>query len=251
MLNVKDITIKAGNVRKEIDQAGIETLALSITKVGLINPISVRKRKLNYEIVAGQRRLLAYKHLQKDEIEAVVFTATDEILFGIQVQENIQREKVSPIEEGEAFGKAIRKLGINQKQLAELIAKSESYVADRMATNKYFPVLLRYLKSGKITFSVAREFAKIGSVTDVERFLEFASNGGCNPRMAREWVRQYKLNNTVVEKVELSDDSTNGDGKKDSFKMMTGCHACEKSVELHLVRHMNLCVECYDIIING
>jgi len=249
-ININEIKIPRGNVRKTLDEKTTEKLAKSISEIGLINPISVKKTLKGFELIAGQRRLSAFGLLQKNKIPAIIFDVAEEIGFGMQVQENIQRDAVNAIDEGHAYGIALRKFGISQKKLAELIGKSESYVADRIATLKYFPTLLRALKAGKISFSVAREFAKIESKSDLDRYLDFAENGGINPKLARKWVKEYKLNNKQVERIEIYPDGDDEHEINPNNKMMTGCHTCSKAVDLHLVRHLNLCPECYELIMN-
>ncbi len=248
---ITSIVIEKDNVRTHIDEKRLESLALSITQVGLINPISLQRRNKKLILVAGQRRLRAFKLLQRIEIPAVIFDANSKLAFGMQVQENIQRESISVIDEGKAFAKAIRTLDISQKQLSVLIAKSESYVTDRIATQKYFPALTRALQNGKISFSVAREFAKILSKMDLDRYLEFAANSGVNPRTARAWVRAYKLNNKVVEHIELKNESDIDDAVNPNNKLVTGCSVCRNAVNLTEIRHLNLCSDCYKIIMQS
>lgn len=250
-INLDEIRIARGNVRSEIDNKSIEHLANSIREIGLINPISVKKIKLGFELIAGQRRLHAFLFLKKKTIPAIIFDVKSEVEFGMQVQENIQRDSLTSIEEGQAYGKAIRRLGITQKKLAELIGKSESYVADRIATLKYYAPLLRAVKSGKISFSVAREFAKIESKTDLIRYLEFAETGGINPKLARKWVQDYKLNNKQVEKIVINDDYDGNEFVNPNNKMVTGCHVCQQTFDLTAVRHLNVCPDCFKIIMEA
>ena len=248
MISTDEITIEKGNVRQDVNDEKIEELAQSIERIGLINPISVSEFQGKFKLVAGQRRFLAYEKLGKKKIPSIVFNAENEHLFGIQVSENIQREQISPIDEGRAFVAAIRNQGITQKELAELISKSESYVADRIATQKYFPNLLRALKLKKISFSVAREFAKIKSRNDLDKFLEYAETGGINPKMARQWIKQYKRSNEPVERIELEDRPEHGPGSGTGSNLTTGCHGCKQTISMMDAKHLILCPECFKLI---
>ena len=90
-------------VRKDFDETGLNELAASIRENGLIQPISVRRIKGGFELIAGERRLKACKLIGKQKIEAIVYDIGDEVSAVWALIENLQRSDLSPFEEAEAL----------------------------------------------------------------------------------------------------------------------------------------------------
>ena len=125
-----DQIVETGNVRLNYNQEEIENLADSIFRYGLINPISVKFLREDengikkYELIAGHRRVRAYKHLCEKGHDYTQITAT--ICHGekeiVQLVENIQREQLSQIDIETAV-KALVTAGMSQKEIAEELSK--------------------------------------------------------------------------------------------------------------------------------
>jgi len=111
--------------------AGIEELAESIKEKGLLEPVILRAVETGFEIVCGERRFRACKMAGLEEIEAVIRDISDKESFELSLIENIQRENFNPIEEGRAFKELCDK-GYKQSQIANIIKKSQSYVAHKI-----------------------------------------------------------------------------------------------------------------------
>jgi len=116
--------------RINIDQNELEELKSSIEQNGLIQPITVSKTNDGYFIVvAGHRRLEAYKQLQKETIEAIITTKSDEELKILVLLENLQRKDLDPLELALTYQKLLDTKQISQKDLAKLISKSQSHIS--------------------------------------------------------------------------------------------------------------------------
>ena len=96
----------------------LESLASSISEAGLIQPISVRKSGERYQIIAGERRLRAYKLLGRPSIEALVTASEDSDMAVLALVENIDREDLSDFEIGKAL-RQVENLFPSKKKLAE------------------------------------------------------------------------------------------------------------------------------------
>ena len=90
--------LKVSNPRKYFDPAALEALADSIKEKGLLQPILVRPTEDGYELVAGERRMLAHKHLKLHYITATIRPMTDEEVMLNKTAENWQREDLSAYE---------------------------------------------------------------------------------------------------------------------------------------------------------
>lgn len=130
---INDITTNPNQPRKQFNQDEIISLAESIEKNGLIQPIIVRSSDIiGYELIAGERRLRAHQYLGKNNIKAIVTeTKTDDSLKQALI-ENIQRTDLNPIEEALAFQNIIEKLKITHEELAKIIGKSRPYISNQL-----------------------------------------------------------------------------------------------------------------------
>jgi ParB family chromosome partitioning protein len=244
LIPLSSIRENKSNVRKVYSEEAMKELASSIATIGLIHPITVKKEGSSFRLIAGSRRLRAFKLLDRDEIPALVVNASSSEELAIMMQENINREDTTVIEEADFLSKALRRLDVNQKQLARLINKSEAYVADRIAITKYPPELIRALKNNQVSFSVARELVKIDDHKSLKSILHFAVTGGCNPRIARQWVKQWKMDKDYTPQPELIAEVERSEDGAEDTEITTGCHICHESFPLRNVTHLNICPEC-------
>ncbi len=126
-LKVKDI-LPNKNQPRLFNKNKVDDLVESITRLGLIEPIVVRKVGLRYEIVAGERRFNAVKKLGWDELPAIITDADEEKCYEMALAENEKRKNLNPWE----VGKAIQYLRTEKKRTADEVSKilgfSERYV---------------------------------------------------------------------------------------------------------------------------
>ena len=137
--NLGVTTIAVAQIRPNPDQPRrhfsddkLNELAASIAKHGVIQPIVVRPLKDGYQIVAGERRWRAAQRAQLHELPAIVRNFDDAETLEIALLENIQRQDLNPIEEAEAYRKLTDLFGHSAAELAELVHKSRSHVANMM-----------------------------------------------------------------------------------------------------------------------
>ncbi len=118
-------------VRKLFDPDGIQELANSIQRLGLLEPILVRPKDDQYEIVHGERRWRACKLIGLRTIGANIKQLTEDEAFEIGLVENIQRENLTPVEEAFAI-KSFLDRGLRQGDVAERIGKMKKKLAERL-----------------------------------------------------------------------------------------------------------------------
>ena len=126
------------NLRMNVENDdSLEELTVSIRKHGLIQPIIVRKNKLDYdgtyELVCGYRRYHACRKLLFKSVQCIVMEIDDREALEISLIDNIQRQNLNPIEEAEAFKLYVVNFGRGGvTRLAQRIGKSEEYVSQRL-----------------------------------------------------------------------------------------------------------------------
>lgn len=119
--------------RRHFDDDALKDLTRSIREQGILQPLIVRPTRSeagNFEIVAGERRWRAAQRAQVHEAPVIIRDFTDEEALAVALIENIQRDELSPIEEAEAYARLAQDFGKTQEQVAEVVGKSRSHVAN-------------------------------------------------------------------------------------------------------------------------
>lgn len=137
--------------RREFSDESIRELATTLDKEGLLQPIVVREQGEQYEIIAGERRFRAAKHLGWETIPAIVNNMDEAQAASLALIENLQREDLNPIDEAQAYNNLMKLNNLTQTALAQNIGKSQSYVANKMRLLKLSPKVQSYLASGEIS----------------------------------------------------------------------------------------------------
>ncbi len=151
-----DIHPNPAQPRRHFSEDSLDELALSLKRHGLIQPILVRPHGQGYQIVAGERRWRAAQRAQLHQVKAIVRELSDEETLEIALIENIQRQDLNPIEEAEAYRKLCTDFGHSQNELAAIVEKSRSHVANLMRLLE-LPTLVRELViEAKISMGHAR-----------------------------------------------------------------------------------------------
>ncbi|PDH30164.1 MAG: chromosome partitioning protein ParB [Puniceicoccaceae bacterium MED-G30] len=131
-LSVKDIVPNPHQPRREIDPRLIKELARSIRSEGLLQPIVVRAKGKRFELIAGERRLRAFKQLERKKIPARIIEAGDASSASLALIENLQRENLNPVDEALGYASLIRDFGLTQEAAAERVGKGRATVANAM-----------------------------------------------------------------------------------------------------------------------
>jgi ParB family transcriptional regulator, chromosome partitioning protein len=117
--------------RKHFDKAALEELAQSIRANGILQPITVRRRKAGgFEIVAGERRWRAAQIAGFHEVPAIIKEYTDKEALQLALIENVQREDLDPVEEAESYQRLMQEFNYSQVEVAEKVGKERSTVAN-------------------------------------------------------------------------------------------------------------------------
>lgn len=148
--------------RTDFDRDRIKELAASVKEHGLLQPITVRPIEEGmYEIIAGERRFRALKILNREEAEVIVKYLTDTESAAIALIENIQRENLTAIEEARAYQKLLMMDGITQKNLAQNLGKSQSFIANKLRLLKLSDGVIDALQTQEITERHARSLLSL------------------------------------------------------------------------------------------
>jgi len=158
MLPLASIKPLPGNPRKVFDEAALEELAASIATRGVIQPIIVRPHPggEGYQLVAGERRWRAAQKARLHEIPALVRDLSDREVMALALIENLQREDLNPVEEARAYHRLAEEEGMIQADIAKMVEKSRSHVANMMRLVTLPDDVLDLIQAGKLTMGHAR-----------------------------------------------------------------------------------------------
>jgi len=187
---IADIHPNPAQPRRHFSEESLQELAASLKRHGLIQPILVRPHGGGYQIVAGERRWRAAQRAQLHQVKAIVRELSDEETLEIALIENIQRQDLNPIEEAEAYRKLCDDFGHSQSELAAIVEKSRSHVANMMRLLE-LPLLVREMViEGKLSMGHAR--ALLGS-DDSARLAAVVVKQGLSVRQTEALVRRSRV----------------------------------------------------------
>lgn len=150
-LKIIEVEPNRDQPRKKFDEESLNDLAESIKRYGLIQPIIVTKKADYYEIIAGERRWRASKLAGLTTIPAIVREDDKKKNQEIALIENIQREDLNAFEKASGIKLLMEEYNLTQSQVAEIIGKSRSGVANTLRILNLDPRVLDLAKEGKLT----------------------------------------------------------------------------------------------------
>ena len=158
--------------RKIFDSDGLQELAASIQNYGILQPLTVRRRNGEYELVAGERRLRAAKLAGLTEVPCILLTVDEQLSSMVALVENLQRRDLDYIEEAEGLARLMRQYGLNQEQAAAKVGKSQSAVANKLRLLRHSPAVLAALRDNGLSERHARALLRLP--TEQERMAALA-----------------------------------------------------------------------------
>ena len=145
--------------RRRFDAEQMAALVESVRSQGVLQPILVRPAADapgTYEIVAGERRWRAAQEAQLHEVPIVLRELTDGDALEIALVENVQREDLTPLEEAEGYRRLIEEFHHTQEELAHVVGKSRSHVANTMRLLTLPESVKALIEQGEISAGHAR-----------------------------------------------------------------------------------------------
>src|SRR5947209_20253171 len=147
------------NPRRDFSDAELRELADSIRQHGVIQPIVARPIKGaqdRFEIIAGERRWRASQIVGLHEVPIVPVEVSDSDALEIAIIENVQREDLNAMEEAHGYHALSNEFKRSQEEIAKIVGKSRSHVANMMRLTKLPPEVQAYIASGQLSAGHAR-----------------------------------------------------------------------------------------------
>ncbi|MFY9515025.1 MAG: ParB/RepB/Spo0J family partition protein [Dysgonamonadaceae bacterium] len=191
--------------RRIFDEEAMEELAASISKIGVIQPITLRKIDgEKYQIIAGERRYRASQMAGLDSIPAYIKTADDDELMEMALIENIQREDLNAIEIALAYQNLIDSFSLTQEQLSERVGKKRATVANYLRLLKLPAEVQMGIKDRKIDMGHARALVTINDPVSQLAVYNLILRDGLSVRKVEAIVKEINKGKDVDEVINPS-----------------------------------------------
>jgi ParB family chromosome partitioning protein len=178
------------NPRRNFSDAELDELAASVREHGVIQPIVVRPVRGAadaFEIIAGERRWRAAQRAGLRDVPIVSIDASDGEALELAIIENVQRTDLNPLEEAGGYERLANEFDHSQEEIAKIVGKSRSHVANTMRLLKLSEPIKAYIHSGKLSAGHARML--VGQ-PNAEEFAEDIVARGLNVRQVETMARK-------------------------------------------------------------
>jgi ParB family chromosome partitioning protein len=154
--NIDDIQVNPHQPRTVFNQEKLEELAHSIKGKGIIQPLLVKEADIGFQLIAGERRLRAAKLAGLSKVPIIVKPVSEEEQIEYSLIENLQREDLNAIEEGEAYKKLMQDYHYTQQKLSEVLSKDRTTIANHIRLLKLPAMVKKSLAQNEISMGHAR-----------------------------------------------------------------------------------------------
>lgn len=208
LVDLRKITPNSHQPRKEFEPNSLKELALSIKQKGIISPIIARESSNDqYEIIAGERRYRAAQIVGLQNIPVIVKNSDDVDSFEIALIENLQRKNLNAVEEARAYQNLIDKYSHTQSDVAKIVGKSRSYIANMLRLLALPEFAIELLAQNKINVGHAKT---IVGQPNAKELVEKIITKGLNVRQVENMI--YNKNGSahkikeILKKDNIEDD---------------------------------------------
>jgi ParB family chromosome partitioning protein len=175
--------------RLTFDEDALEELAASISEVGLLQPVVVRKLgPASYELVMGERRMRASQRAGLDRIPAIVRETSDNDMLRDALIENLHRAQLDPLEEAAAYKQLLDDFGATHEQLAQRIGRSRPHISNTLRLLGLPPTVQKRVAAGVLSAGHARALLGLDSPIAQERLAKRIVEEGLSVRTVEEIV---------------------------------------------------------------
>jgi len=179
--------------RKKFDPEKLMELSESIKENGLIQPIVVCKHSdTDFELIAGERRLQAYRLLNKKDIPVYIKEVSEKEKLILAIVENVQREDLSPIEEAHAYQQLIDDFDLNHQNIAKIMNKDRTTISNSLRLLKLSPKIQTMIESRILTPGHARAILTVNEDLQ-EKYAEEIIEKQYTVRKAEDEARYFNI----------------------------------------------------------
>ena len=177
--------------RMNFDKEALEELSDSIRTLGLIQPITVRKKdEGRYQIISGERRFRACRLAGMDIIPAYIREANDQGMLEMAIVENIQRENLDPSETAMSYQRLIDECNLTQEQMAFRVGKKRASVTNFLRLLKLPAKVQHDLKVGLLSVGHAKVLLGVEDTNVQEALCDLVIKDGLSVRQLEDKIKK-------------------------------------------------------------
>ena len=177
--------------RMSFDQESLEELADSVRTLGLIQPITVRRKSADrYQIISGERRFRACQMCGMDMIPAYIRDTNDQGMLEMAIVENIQRENLDPIEVAMSYQRLIEECDLTQEQMAIRVGKKRASVTNFLRLLKLPAKIQHDLTVGLLSVGHAKVLLGIDDTNLQESLCDMVIKEGMSVRQLEDKIKR-------------------------------------------------------------
>ena len=177
--------------RMSFDQEALEELADSIRTLGLIQPITVRRKADGrYQIISGERRFRACQLTGMDMIPAYIRDTNDQGMLEMAIVENIQRENLDPIEVALSYQRLIEECSLTQEQMAVRVGKKRASVTNHLRLLKLPAKIQHDLKVGLLSVGHAKVLLGVDDIRLQEYLCDLVIKEDMSVRQLEDKIKK-------------------------------------------------------------
>lgn len=176
--------------RKEFAPEELAELAESIQKVGIIQPLTVRKNGGRYQLISGERRLRAARQAGLKEVPAYLREADSQSMRVMALVENIQRSDLNAIEVAEGYQELIDAAGCSHEELASYVGKSRASITNSLRLLRLPKMIQQAIVDQRISMGHARALLGLDAETDQLDLLRLIEEKGLSVREVEALVKE-------------------------------------------------------------
>jgi ParB family transcriptional regulator, chromosome partitioning protein len=182
--------------RKDFDTESLQELMQSVKEKGIIQPILVRRKGDNYELIAGERRLRAATLLNLNEVPAIVRDVEDEDSLELALIENIQRQDLNPIEQARAYQYLIDKFHLTQERISEILGKARVTITNTLRLLNLPQEIQEEIRAGRISFAHGRALLEIADANQQRRMVQQVIKEGLSVSELENLIKSFRPRGT-------------------------------------------------------
>ncbi len=190
LLDIEKISPSPYQPRRQFEQKALQELADSIAQSGLLQPITVREVDSGYELIAGERRLMACKMLHMEQIPAIIERYDDEKSAVFSLIENLQRRDLNYFEEAAGIHQLMEHYHMTQQQVAQRLGKAQSTIANKLRLLSFSESMRRRMLDAGLTERHARALLKLSDEMMISQALEHIVQERLNVGESERYIDQ-------------------------------------------------------------
>ncbi|PRX99567.1 ParB/RepB/Spo0J family partition protein [Allonocardiopsis opalescens] len=186
-LPLSEITPNPRQPRQHFDEEALAELSASISEVGLLQPVVVRRLAPHqYELIMGERRWRASREAGLTSIPAIVRETGDDDLLRDALLENLHRQQLNPLEEAAAYQQLLDDFGATHDELAKRIGRSRPHISNTLRLLNLPPAVQRRVAAGVLSAGHARALLSLSDAEAQDRLAQRIVAEGLSVRAVEE-----------------------------------------------------------------